>query len=55
MACSFDHFLLRFQTSVAMVGHRMGNILVEILNLREKRYGMIIYKWKVLPVEECDR
>jgi len=33
----------------------MGNILVEIPNLREKRCGMIIYKWKVLPVEECDR
>jgi len=55
MACSFDHFLLRFQTSVAIVGHEMGNILVEILNLGEKRCGMIIYKWKVSPVEECDR
>jgi len=55
MTCSFDHFLLRFETSVAIVGHRMGNILMEILNLGEKRCGMIIYKRKVLPVEECDR
>jgi len=35
MACSFDHFLLRFQTSVAIVSHEKGNILVEILNLGE--------------------
>jgi len=40
--------------SVTIVGHEMGNMLVEILNLGEKRYGMIIYKWKVLPVEGCD-
>jgi len=55
MACSFDHFLLRFQTSVTIVGHRMGNILVEILGLGEKRCEIIIHKWKVLPVEEYDR
>jgi len=36
MACSFDHFLLRFQTSVGIVSHEMGNILVEILNLGEE-------------------
>jgi len=55
MACSFDHFLLRFQMSVEIVSHKMRNMLVEILNLQEKRCGIIIYKWKVLPVEECDR
>ena len=41
--------------SVAIVGHRMRNMLVEVLNLGEKRCGIIIYKWKVSPVEECDR
>jgi len=35
---SFDHFLLRFRMSVAIVGHQMGNMLVEVLNLGEKRY-----------------
>jgi len=55
MACSFDHFLLRFQTSVAVVSHEMGNMPMQVLNLGEKKCGIIIYKWKVLPVEECDR
>ena len=41
--------------SVEIVSHKMRNMLVEILNLQEKRCGIIIYKWKVLPVEECDR
>jgi len=55
MACSFDHFFLIFETSVAIVSHRMGNILMEILGLGERRCGIIVCKWKVLPVEECDR
>jgi len=33
----------------------MENMLVEILNLEMKRCGMVIYKWAVLPVEECDK
>jgi len=43
MACSFDHFLLRFQTSVVIVGHEMGNMLVEILNLGEKRCVELLF------------
>jgi len=35
---SFDHFLLRFRMSVAIVGHRMGNMPMEVLNLGGKRY-----------------
>ena len=38
MTCIFDHFLLSFHMSVALVGHQMGNMPVEILNLGEKRY-----------------
>jgi len=38
--------------SVAIVGHLIKNMPVEML-LGEKRCGMIIYKWKVSPVEEC--
>jgi len=33
----------------------MGNILMEILSLGERRCGIIVCKWKVLPVEEYDR
>jgi len=32
----------------------MGNMLVKILNLGKEICGMIIYKWKVSSVEECD-
>jgi len=38
MTWSFDHFLLRFYMSVAIVGHEMGNMPVKVLNLGEKRY-----------------
>jgi len=38
MTCNFDHFLLRFHMSVAIVGHLMGNMPMEVLNLGEKRY-----------------
>jgi len=41
--------------SVAIVSHIMRNMPVEVLDLGEKICGMIIYKWKVSPVEECDR
>ena len=41
--------------SVAIVSHRMRNMLVEVLYLGEKRYGIINYKWKDSPVEERDR
>ena len=36
MTCSFDHFTLRYHMSVPIVIHLMGNMLVEILNLRER-------------------
>ena len=38
MTCSFDHFLLSFRMSVVVVGHKMGNMPVEVLNLGEKIY-----------------
>ena len=38
MTCSFDHCLLSFHISVAIVGYRMGNIPMQVLNLGEKRY-----------------
>ena len=38
MTCSFDHFLLSFRMSVIVVGHKMGNMPVEVLNLGEKIY-----------------
>ena len=38
MTCSFDHFLLSFRISVIVVGHKMGNMPVEVLNLGEKIY-----------------
>jgi len=34
----FDHFLLSFRMSVVVVGHKMGNMPVEVLNLGEKIY-----------------
>ena len=36
MPCSFDRSLLRFQTSVAIVGHSIGNMLMQVVNLGEK-------------------
>jgi len=38
--------------SVAIVGYLIRNMPMEIL-LGEKRCRIIIYKWKVSPVEEC--
>jgi len=34
----------------------MGDMPVEVLNLGEKKIcGISVYKWKISPVEECDR
>jgi len=41
--------------SVAIVGHQLGNMPVEVLNLGEKSCGIIVYEWNVSPVQECDR
>jgi len=38
MTCNFDHFLLSVHMSVAIVGHRMGNMPMEMLDLGEKKY-----------------
>ena len=42
--------------SVAIVGRRMGNMPVEVLNLAEKRYvGLFFTKLHVSPVQGYDR
>jgi len=46
MACSFDHFLLRFQMSVAVVGHQIGNMPMQVLNLGEKRCELLFTNGK---------
>jgi len=38
MACDFDHFLLSFHMSVTIVGNRLRNMPVEMLNLGDKGY-----------------
>ena len=41
--------------SVGIAGCWMRNMPVEVLILGEKSCGIIIYKQKASPVEECDR
>lgn len=42
--------------SVAIVGHQMGNMPIEVLNLGEKRYvGLCITKLHLSPAQEYDR
>ena len=41
---------------MSIVGRRMGNMPVEVLNLAEKRYvGLFFTKLHVSPVPEYDR
>jgi len=55
MTCSFDHFLLRFHVNGDSWQLNEKHAYGGTESRREEIYGMIIYKWKDSPVEECDR
>ena len=55
MAWSFDHLLLRFHVSGNSWPLNGKNAHGDTESRREEIYRMIVYNWKVLPVEEYDR